>query len=144
MKAYADELAASDTKMKYDIMGEALFSNAFSMMTTIVPVADTVTACIELYESLIKGEMLKPIRVTKVKEGLNEVHVFPQHAFAYTDTMTAHRLSCCPEMSRTRRTARSRTSGEYLFAVLLMMLHPTQDLEPPANPVRFKVILLSS
>lgn len=35
------------------------------------------------------------------------------------------------------RTARSRTSGEYLFVVLLMMPHPTQELEPPANPARF-------
>ncbi|WP_223479524.1 hypothetical protein, partial [Oricola indica] len=25
----------------------------------------------------------------------------------------------------------------YLFVVLLMMLHPTQELEPPANPGRF-------
>lgn len=39
------------------------------------------------------------------------------------------------------RTARSRTSGEYLFVVLLMMLHPTQELEPSANPVRFNAIL---
>ena len=38
---------------------------------------------------------------------------------------------------RTNRTARSRTSGENLFVVLLMMLHPTQELEPPANPARF-------
>ena len=36
-----------------------------------------------------------------------------------------------------RGTARSRTSGDYLFVVLLMMLHPTQELEPPANPGRF-------
>jgi hypothetical protein len=41
-------------------------------------------------------------------------------------------------VSRTSRTARSRTSGENLFVVLLMMLHPTQELEPPANPARFK------
>jgi len=27
-----------------------------------------------------------------------------------------------------------------LFVVLLMMLHPTQELEPPANPARFKYI----
>jgi hypothetical protein len=40
-------------------------------------------------------------------------------------------------LSRTSRTARSRTSGETLFLVLLMMLHPTQKLEPPANPARF-------
>ncbi|SIS78693.1 hypothetical protein SAMN05878426_1041, partial [Phaeovulum vinaykumarii] len=33
----------------------------------------------------------------------------------------------------------SRTSGENLFVVLLMMLHPTQELEPPAKPARFKM-----
>ncbi len=33
--------------------------------------------------------------------------------------------------------ARSRTSGEYLFVALFRMLHPTHELEPPANPVRF-------
>src|SRR5690606_11152033 len=44
---------------------------------------------------------------------------------------------CWPSVSNTNRTARSRTSGENLFVVLLMMLHPTQELEPPENPVRF-------
>ncbi|WP_233557135.1 hypothetical protein, partial [Gemmobacter lutimaris] len=44
-----------------------------------------------------------------------------------------------PSLSRTKRTARSRTSGENLFVVLLMMLHPTQKLEPPANPARFRM-----
>ncbi|MCK0096222.1 methyl-accepting chemotaxis protein, partial [Yoonia sp. F2084L] len=39
--------------------------------------------------------------------------------------------------SNTIRTARSRTSGEYLFVVFVMMLHPTHELEPPANPARF-------
>ena len=39
-------------------------------------------------------------------------------------------------MGHASRTARSRTSGENLFVVLLMMLHPTQELEPPANPAR--------
>lgn len=34
---------------------------------------------------------------------------------------------------------RSRTSGESLFVVLLMMLHPTQELEPPANTARFSI-----
>ncbi len=38
------------------------------------------------------------------------------------------------------RTARSRTSGENLCVVLLTMLHPTQELEPPANPARFSQI----
>jgi len=35
-----------------------------------------------------------------------------------------------------------RTSGENLFVVLLMMLHPTQELEPPANPARFSGVAL--
>uniref|UniRef100_UPI003908B4C4 IS66 family transposase n=2 Tax=Aliiroseovarius crassostreae TaxID=154981 RepID=UPI003908B4C4 len=37
-------------------------------------------------------------------------------------------------LSKTIRTARSRTSGEYLFVVLFMMLHPTHELEPPVKP----------
>jgi len=31
---------------------------------------------------------------------------------------------------------RLRTSGENLFVVLLMMAPPSQELEPPENPVR--------
>jgi hypothetical protein len=80
MKTYADELAASDTRMKNGIMGENLFSDDLSMVATVVPVANTVTACIDLYESLMKGEMLKPISITKVKDGLYDIHVFPQAA----------------------------------------------------------------
>jgi acyl-CoA reductase-like NAD-dependent aldehyde dehydrogenase len=80
MKAYADELAAADAKMKNDLMGEALFSRDESMVATVVPVANTVTASIELYESLVKGEMLKPLSITKVDDGLYDIHVFPQHA----------------------------------------------------------------
>ena len=45
MKQYADELGASDTKMKNDLMGEALFNDEMSKMATIVPLANTVTAC---------------------------------------------------------------------------------------------------
>jgi hypothetical protein len=35
-------------------------------------------------------------------------------------------------------TARSRPSGENLLVVVLMMVHLTQALEPPADPVRFR------
>jgi hypothetical protein len=31
-----------------------------------------------------------------------------------------------------------RTSGVYLFIVLFTMLHPTHELEPPANRGRFR------
>ncbi|WP_426000840.1 hypothetical protein, partial [Caulobacter sp. DWR1-3-2b1] len=39
--------------------------------------------------------------------------------------------------STTIRTARSRTSGENLFVVLLVMASSSQELRPPANPARF-------
>ncbi len=79
MKTYADELAAADAKMKNDLMGETIFSLDESMVATVVPVANTVTASIELYEALVHGEMLKPIGITKVQDGLYDIHVFPQH-----------------------------------------------------------------
>ncbi|MFN3276386.1 MAG: transposase domain-containing protein [Paracoccus sp. (in: a-proteobacteria)] len=41
---------------------------------------------------------------------------------------------------RLQRTACSRTSGENLVTVLPMMLYPTQELEPPANPERFATL----
>lgn len=59
-----------------------------------------------------------------------------QPIFAEIDRIACQREPCCPSLSRTNRTARSRTSGENLFVVLFMMLHPTQELEPPANPAR--------
>jgi len=56
-----------------------------------------------------------------------------------------------PGASNTIRTARSRTSpshrnsvstagqrDEYLFVVFVIMRHPTQELQPPANTARFK------
>jgi IstB-like ATP binding protein len=60
-----------------------------------------------------------------------------QPIFAEIDMTACQRDPCWPSLSRTSRTARSRTSAENLFVVLLMMLHPTQELEPPANPARF-------
>jgi hypothetical protein len=41
-------------------------------------------------------------------------------------------------LSSTSLTARSRTSGENLFVVLLMMAHPSQELSPSANQGWFK------
>ena len=60
-----------------------------------------------------------------------------QQSFEAIDTIAAQWLSCCPAPSNTIRKAHLRTSGEYLFVVFVMMLHPTQELAPPANPERF-------
>src|SRR6056297_2871982 len=51
--------------------------------------------------------------------------VFGEHPiFAAIDVIACQREPCWPSPSRTIRTARSRTSGENLFVVLIMMLHP--------------------
>lgn len=80
MKVFAEDLAKADAKMKNDLMGEDIFTIPESMISTSVPVANTLTACIHLYESLAKGEMLKPITIKKVKDGLYDIHVFPREA----------------------------------------------------------------
>ncbi|MDB6179342.1 hypothetical protein PAF17_17790, partial [Paracoccus sp. Z330] len=65
---------------------------------------------------------------------------FAEHPiFAEIDVIACQREPCCPSLSRTNRTARSRTSGENLFVVLLMMLHPDQKLKPPKNTERFSI-----
>ena len=56
-----------------------------------------------------------------------------QPIFAEIDRIADQRLSRRPSPFKTFHTARSRTSGIYLFVHLFMMLHPTQELEPPAN-----------
>jgi len=66
-------------KMKSGLMSEALCTDAVSQMSTIVPMANIVTACIELYERLVHGEMPKPIFIAKVDDGFYDIHVFPQH-----------------------------------------------------------------
>ena len=68
------------------------------------------------------------------RNGSGATHAQP--IFDEIDRTVCQRDPCWPWLSRTKRTARSRTSGENLFVVLLMMLHPTQELEPPANPAR--------
>ena len=78
MREFADELAAADTKMKNDLMGEPLFGDPMSLIATIVPLANTVTACIELYESIVHGHMPEPIAVRNVRDDLYEVQVFPK------------------------------------------------------------------
>ena len=47
LKAFGDELAAADTQMKNELMGEDLFGDPTSKIGTVVPMANTVTAAIE-------------------------------------------------------------------------------------------------
>jgi hypothetical protein len=46
--------------------------------------------------------------------------------------------ACSPSCSKTIRTARSRTSGEYFGDVCFVMMTPvSQEMGPPVNPARF-------
>src|SRR6476620_4880239 len=65
-----------------------------------------------------------------------------QPILAAIDVTAAQRDGCSLASSRTIRTARARTSGENLFVVLLVMAPSSQELEPPANPGRFKTGLI--
>lgn len=75
---FVGELASSDAAMKNERLGEDLFSLSASKMATAVPIANTLTACIDLYEHIVRtGEMPKPISVVKVADRLWDCHVFP-------------------------------------------------------------------
>ncbi len=59
--------------------------------------------------------------------------------FDEIDTIVVQQLSWCLASSNTICAARSTIPGEYLFVVFVMMLHPTLELVPPTNPVRFNI-----
>ena len=80
LKIYSTELAKSDTEMKNELMVENLYSERESLMNTVVPVGSTLSACIGLYESLQKGDMPKPIKITQVKDDIYDIQVFPKEA----------------------------------------------------------------
>src|SRR5690606_20664262 len=59
-----------------------------------------------------------------------------QPIFGAMDSTAAHSEGYSPRCSCTKRTARSRTSGENLFCLLIVAPF-SQRLEPPQNPGRF-------
>jgi len=74
--------------------------------------------------------VLRSCRRTQLRN-VSEVHpILPA-----MEEIADHCDSCSPACSKTIRTARSRTSGEYLTR--LLMAPSSQDLEPPVNPGRF-------
>lgn len=77
IRKYADELAVADGKMKNTILGAPLYSHALSKFGTVVPMANTVSAAISLYEAIADGRMLEPLKIEKVGTDLYDIHVFP-------------------------------------------------------------------
>ena len=80
LKVYAKELARADNDMKNNLMGEEIFREPESMISTAVPVANTLSACVHLYESILKGKMPEPVEIEKVKEGIYDIQVAPLDA----------------------------------------------------------------
>ncbi len=77
LKKFGGELAVSDTAMKNDQMGEEIYTDPLSMIATIVPMANTVSAAIDVYEGIVHGKMPEPISITKVGNDRYDIAVFP-------------------------------------------------------------------
>lgn len=80
LKEYGEQLAIADAKMKNNLMGEEIYGIIESKVTTVVPIANTLTAAIDLYESLAKGEILQPIKTEKVGDDEFKIQVYPHSA----------------------------------------------------------------
>ncbi|OWQ59553.1 aldehyde dehydrogenase family protein [Stenotrophomonas maltophilia] len=78
LKKYGDDLAVADSKMKNGILGAPLYSDPVSKVGTVVPMASTISAAIDLYQSIVDGSMLAPLSVEKVGDSLYDIYVFPQ------------------------------------------------------------------
>ena len=80
IKNHSANLAETDGGMKNKLMGEKLYSAKESMLSTVVPVANTLTACIHLYEMLAKGRMPKAEKITRLSNNIFDVKVKPLDA----------------------------------------------------------------
>ncbi len=78
LAAYKYELARADNDAKNNLIGEKLVPLPESLLSTVYPVASMVSACIDLYESLLKGKMPEPLSVTKGDGILYDIGVFPR------------------------------------------------------------------
>ena len=77
LENYGNELAKSDGDMKNTIVGDESFFHGFNLFGTVAPIAGAVVASITLYESLKKGKLLRPTKLTQVTDAIWDVEVFP-------------------------------------------------------------------
>ena len=80
LQTHMSDLAQADADMKNNLMGEDLYGLGMSKFATAGPIAAAITGSINLYESLAKGAMPKPNKITRVREGLYDIEVFPHDA----------------------------------------------------------------
>lgn len=80
MKQFQEELTRVDANTKNALIGREEVTVAASSATTIIPIANTITSLLELYESLAHGEMPEPLEVGSRPGGKTDVKVFPRSA----------------------------------------------------------------
>lgn len=80
VKTYGDDLGRADAAMKNNQMGEQIFDIAESKVATVVPIANILSAAVELYSSLAKGKMIGPLSTEKNGNDIYKIQVFPQTA----------------------------------------------------------------
>ena len=73
------ELAVADAGMKNKILGEETYSREESLVGTVMPLAGSVTAAIDLYEHLVKeGKMPEPLDIQPAPGGRHDILVYPR------------------------------------------------------------------
>jgi acyl-CoA reductase-like NAD-dependent aldehyde dehydrogenase len=80
LSTYAEDLGSEDAKMKNELIGENITSPQEGMGATVMAMANTLMGIHHLYESLIHGEMPKPLGTKKIGDNLYEVEVYPVHS----------------------------------------------------------------
>ena len=81
LREFGDQLGAADAAMKNNIIGEEIFSQEESLVGTVMPLAGSVTAALDLYEHLLKeGAMPKPLEIQEAPGGRHDILVYPRTA----------------------------------------------------------------
>ena len=81
IKTYQDELFQAELDMHGLQRDDDDKAHMVALaMQGLAPIATNVVGCIEVYESLVKGEMPQPIKIEQVNDALYDVHVFPRSA----------------------------------------------------------------
>lgn len=86
---HVDELGLADSAMKCARAGEGSVSVAEGIGTTVNPMGNTLMGIRHLYESLVHGEMPKPLSVEKIASDTHAIEVYPIHK---KDKLTAGKM----------------------------------------------------
>jgi len=80
LSTYSKELGEADSNMKNNLLGEQAISPQEGMGSTIMAMGNTLMGIHHLYESLMHGEMPKPLDVERIADDLYKVEVYPKYS----------------------------------------------------------------